>query len=65
MSRPPTTHEFLDVPQVETGDRVRAQVWFLVPENYPGSLWLGRALKVAEGARDVEGRRCRRCIIPC
>jgi translation elongation factor EF-Tu-like GTPase len=47
------THEFLDVPHVETGDRVRAHVWFLVPENYPGSLWVGRTLKVAEGARDV------------
>lgn len=48
-----TTHQFLDVPHVETGDRVRAQVWFLVPENYPGSLGVGQTLKVAEGARDV------------
>lgn len=48
-----TYHEFLGVPHVETGDRVRAQVWFLAPEQYPGTLWVGRVLKVAEGSRDV------------
>lgn len=48
-----TYHEFPDAPHVETGDRVRAQVWFLAPEQHPGTLWVGRVLKVAEGSRDV------------
>ncbi|WP_235568821.1 hypothetical protein [Lysobacter sp. Root983] len=46
-------HEFIDVPHVETGGRARADVWFLAPEQYPGTLWVGRVLKVAEGSRDV------------
>lgn len=48
-----TYHEFLGVPHVETGERARAEVWFLAPENYPGTLGVGQTLKVAEGSRDV------------
>lgn len=48
-----TYHEFPEVPHVDTGDRVHALVWFLSPEQYPGTLWVGRTLKVAEGSRDV------------
>lgn len=48
-----TYHEFIGVPHVDTGERARAQVWLLAPEQYPGTLWVGRELKVAEGSRDV------------
>lgn len=48
-----TYHEFIGAPHVDTGERARAEVWLLAPEQYPGTLWVGRELKVAEGARDV------------
>ena len=46
-------HEFLDLPTVQTGQSSRANVWFISPEHYPHSLWVGRVLNVAEGSRIV------------
>lgn len=48
-----TYHEFIGVPHVDTGARARAEVWLLAPEQYPGTLWVGRELKVSEGSRDI------------
>jgi elongation factor Tu len=48
-----TNHEFLDAPELEPGTAGRAQVWFLSPEVYPKSLWIGREIPVAEGSRVV------------
>ncbi|HEU5125724.1 MAG TPA: hypothetical protein VFW05_16855 [Verrucomicrobiae bacterium] len=46
-------HEFLGGNQVVTGEETAAHVWFLTPEVYPHTLWIGRVLTVAEGARPV------------
>lgn len=46
-------HEFIGSHEVCTGQSVRALVWFLSPEHYPHSLWVGRVLNVAEGSRVV------------
>ena len=46
-------HEFVDVEGIATGETARAEVWFLTPEVYPQSLWIGRTLAVAEGSRRV------------
>ena len=48
-----SNHEFLDLSTVHTGQSSRANVWFLSPEHYPHSLWVGRVLNVAEGSRIV------------
>ena len=46
-------HEFVEVESIATGQRARANVWFITPEAYPHTLWLGRTLNVAEGSRKV------------
>jgi len=46
-------HEFVDSNGVATGEKARAEVWFISPEAYPHSLWVGRTLAVAEGSRHV------------
>jgi hypothetical protein len=46
-------HEFVNTESVASGEKARAEVWFLSPEAYPHSLWHGRSLKVAEGSRVV------------
>jgi len=46
-------HEFMDSKGVATGESARAEVWFISPEAYPHSLWVGRSLIVAEGSRHV------------
>ena len=48
-----THHEFVGESGVETGQSVRAHIWFLTPEIYPHTLWVGRVLKVSEGSRVV------------
>src|SRR4051794_1271618 len=48
-----THHEFLDVSEVRTGEEAVAHVWFITPEAYQHSLWIGRVLTVAEGSRKV------------
>ena len=48
-----THHEFLCCDSVSTGQSAKANVWFLSPESYPNTLWIGRVLRVAEGSRIV------------
>jgi hypothetical protein len=48
-----THHEFISANELSTGEETTAKVWFLTPEVYPKSLWVGRVLKVAEGSRQV------------
>ncbi|MBC3807185.1 hypothetical protein H8K52_07480 [Undibacterium seohonense] len=48
-----TNHDFLDAPELAPGATGRANVWFLTPEVYPKSLWIGREMSVAEGNRVV------------
>ncbi|TXI90593.1 MAG: hypothetical protein E6Q34_08670 [Burkholderiaceae bacterium] len=48
-----TNHDFLDVVEFAPGQIGRAHVWFLSPEVYPKSLWVGREMSVAEGNRVV------------
>lgn len=46
-------HEFCMVESVGSGGKAQADVWFLSPEAYPRSLWIGRKLIVAEGSWHV------------
>lgn len=48
-----THHEFIDRDALSTGETCRAEVWFLSPEAYPKSLWVGRLLEVTEGSRTI------------
>jgi hypothetical protein len=48
-----THHEFLDRETVSTDEAAHAEVWFLSPEAYPKSLWVGRSLEVVEGSRVI------------
>ncbi len=48
-----THHELIDLDVLSTGESCRAEVWFLSPEAYPKSLWIGRLLEVTEGSRPV------------
>ena len=48
-----THHDFDDPAGAVTGKPVRARIWFLTPEVYPFTLWIGRVLKVSEGSRIV------------
>ena len=48
-----TFHEFLDTDEVATGTEAPAHVWFLTPEVYPHTLWVGRVLTAAEGSKPV------------
>jgi hypothetical protein len=47
-----THHEFAGG-CIATGEKGLAEVWFLSPEAYPQSLWVGRRVRVAEGSRQV------------
>jgi elongation factor Tu len=47
------SHEFANAEGARTGERVAADVWFITPEVYPGTLWPGRVIRVAEGSRVV------------
>lgn len=51
--RTSVNHEFATAGGARTGERVLADVWFITPEVYPGTLWPGRVLRVAEGSRIV------------
>jgi elongation factor Tu len=48
-----THHEFLNADEVVTGAEAPAHVWFITPDVYPHTLWVGRVLTVAEGSRPV------------
>lgn len=48
-----THHEFDDQAGAVTGKSVSARIWFLTPEVYPFTLWVGRVLNVSEGSRVV------------
>jgi hypothetical protein len=45
-----THHEFLDCENVSTGQTACAEVWFLSPQAYPKSLWVGREVDVTEAS---------------
>jgi elongation factor Tu len=46
-------HEYLNVTQVAPGETVLTKVWFIAPDVYPNSLWVGREIGVFEGSRQV------------
>lgn len=47
------THEYLDADSISPGQSGRARIWFLTPDVYPHSLWVGRVINVQEGGRVV------------
>lgn len=47
------THRFVDAEWVATGQSAKAEVWFLTPEVYPHTLWVGRLFEAAEGSRQI------------
>lgn len=46
-------HEYLDKQLVAPGESATAQIWFLAPEQYPHTMWVGANIPVQEGARLV------------
>jgi translation elongation factor EF-Tu-like GTPase len=51
--RTTTIHRFVDTERVNTGERVKAEVWFITPEHYPNALWEGQRIEVGEGGTIV------------
>ncbi len=54
-------HIFIDREAVKPGEEIVAHVWFITPEAYPHSLWVGRRIAVCEGSR-VIGEACIRAV---
>lgn len=48
-------HEYSGVSQVAPGETAKVAVWFITPDVYPNSLWVGREIEVMEGSK-VMGR---------
>jgi len=46
-------HEYVGKNEVWPGETALTQIWFITPEAYPGSLWIGRKVRVQEGSRLV------------
>jgi translation elongation factor EF-Tu-like GTPase len=42
-------HQYLDKEQVFPGETALANIWFLSPEAYPNTIWLGREIEIREG----------------
>ncbi len=43
-------HEYLNKTRVELGETVLANIWFITPEIYPHTLWIGREIRVQEAS---------------
>jgi translation elongation factor EF-Tu-like GTPase len=46
-------HRFIDASDVSTGQKEKAKVWFITPDVYPGTLWVGREIRVTEGNQEI------------
>lgn len=46
-------HFFIDRESINPGEAAIAHVWFLTPEAYPHSLWVGRRIAVSEGSHVI------------
>ena len=46
-------HELLDDLAIHPGGQGRVNVWFITPEQYPNTLWIGREIAVSEGSKVV------------
>jgi translation elongation factor EF-Tu-like GTPase len=46
-------HEYPLQDCVSPGESAAANIWFLTPEVYPHSMWIGKAIPVQEGHRVV------------
>ena len=46
-------HEYLDRETVPPGESATAHIWFLAPERYPATMWVGKVISVQEGTRVV------------
>jgi translation elongation factor EF-Tu-like GTPase len=46
-------HEYLDKEEVAPGERARAHIWFITPEVYPHTMWIGKEIRVQEASRLV------------
>lgn len=44
-------HQYLDLDQVNPGGKGLANIWFISPEVYPKTLWVGREIEMREGSR--------------
>jgi hypothetical protein len=43
-------HQYINKEQVNPGERAIAKIWFISPEVYPKSLWIGREIEIKEGS---------------
>ena len=46
-------HEYLNCESVAPGQTALANIWFLTPEQYPNSMWVGRKIDIQEGNKIV------------
>lgn len=46
-------HEYLDKDEVLPGESAKTNIWFITPEVYPHSMWIGKEIKVQEGGHIV------------
>jgi elongation factor Tu len=46
-------HEYLTCESVAPGESALANIWFLTPEQYPHSMWVGRKIDIQEGNKVV------------
>jgi len=46
-------HEYLDKEEVAPGEMAKAHIWFITPDLYSQSMWIGREIRVQEGSRLV------------
>jgi elongation factor Tu len=46
-------HEYLETEWIFQGQTACANIWFITPELYPYTLWVGKKINVQEGSRVV------------
>ena len=49
--------ELIDRASLRAGESALARIWYLSPEAYPKSLWVGKVIDVCEGSRVVGSTR--------
>lgn len=43
-------HQYLDKEWVQPGETARANIWFITPEVYPNTMWVGRVFNLQEAS---------------
>lgn len=57
-------HRYFDVIEVAPDGEARGTITFIIPEAYPGCLWVGRVIDIHEGERVVGTATVERILNP-